>query len=127
MGISCGKIVKVHIACTAADHTEILHIVFCQGEIVSQRGTFIQHLCGDLLGTVFYRTAADGTAETAAFADQHTGTGTPGGSAGGGDHRDQNQRLSTIQMCFHSFKHFPHFVILRCRFVSLREIRWASQ
>ena len=79
---------------------------------MAERGSLLQYLGSDLLGAVFHCTTADGTADTAFLADQHTCTGTSGGSAGGGDNGNQYQRLAVLQFIFDGFQHIPHLFFL---------------
>ena len=108
--VSGWKIMKVHGDIPAADHPQILDIVFGQGKLVVPGLAFRQYLPGNLLRTVFHSAAADGTGDPALGSHQHPCPGSPGRGAGGGHDRDQNQVFSLQQMGFHGVEHGTHTI-----------------
>ena len=63
---------------TTADHTDILNILMIQFELMLTGFLFFENIQCHKSGTIFHRTAADGSGNSAVLSDQHMGTCTSG-------------------------------------------------
>ena len=91
------NVAEVHVHCAAADHAQILDLVFMQPEVLKVGAARPEELLGHLLTAVFHRAAADGATQAALSGDDHPRPGSPWGGATAGHHGDQHCVLAAGQ------------------------------
>ena len=99
-----------HIA--AADHTKVLNIITKQAEGFLDSPLVAEDLHGKLLASVFHRTAADGAADAAGTAYQHTCTGAARCGAATGNDGDPYGIFTAVKSFLQCCKQIFHEIIL---------------
>ena len=99
---------EIHVHGPAADHAEVLHVVFRERKVMLAAALFLEHLFGQLLGLILHRAAAYGAADAPVFADQHPRTRAPRRRARGRYHRDEHQFLAVFEPSGYLPEHVPH-------------------
>ena len=61
---------------TTTDHTNIFNIFMIQPEFMLAGFLFFKNIQCHTFSTIFYSSTSDGSGNSAAFSDQHAGTGT---------------------------------------------------
>ena len=108
LAVPAGDVPEIYLYVPAADHAEVLHVVFCKGEVVAPAFFLLKHLGRYVLGAVFHRAAAYRAADAPFPADKHPRAGPARRRARGGDHGNEHYVLPGGELFSHGPKHIPH-------------------
>lgn len=78
LGIPCRDVLEIDVYVSAADHAQILHLVFAEPEVFHAGAFLVENGPGQLFASVLHGAAADGAGNAAVFGDEHPGSRTRG-------------------------------------------------